>query len=383
MLFQAHHSHALDEIPPPHASILRECLSFTPAMKTRLEPLDATALDERSREIERLKMYRPGEAAQQAESWLREALHQARRSLDGEEEIRRFCSALSTWGAIQRNLGQTSDAARAQLHVLRILRPQPCSTEAGFVLHRLAFVLGDLGDVAGGLISAHQAVAVHQLTPGGERNSAIATAGLAAFHCFYRHAFQAARAAYCGALERLDPAEDAVFTVGARHGLAYSYLMEGRTAEARERLEMLRTSRLEPDQALRLDWMEAEIDAAEQKIDEALDRYAKLLPLAVELMEPSGPVLLALDASALLLESGLSAEAARWHRWLEPIAQKLYAVERAALEPYLDALAAFELERELLDRTAVAFKKANNRMLLGMGRPRAAGRPDLMGRLAA
>ena len=121
MLFQVPDSPAFaDEIKPhvskePSAAILRECLTFTPTLPKRLEPARARELDEHSRLVERLKMYRPGEAAQMAERWLREKLSQARQTLGDEEAIRRFCSALSTWGAVQRHLGQASDAAQAQL----------------------------------------------------------------------------------------------------------------------------------------------------------------------------------------------------------------------------------------------------------------------------
>ena len=52
------------------------------------------------------------------------------------------------------------------------------------------------------------------------------------------------------------PNDDEVLLVGATHGLAYSYLMEGQLDDARESVVALRLLRpdLAPDQDLRLSW---------------------------------------------------------------------------------------------------------------------------------
>ena len=162
--------------------------------------------------------------------------------------------------------------------------------------------------------------------------------------------------------------------------------MEGRIDDARETVLALRRLRpeLPPDQSLRLCWLEAEIAAADSAPDRALELYGEVFEQSRTVTEPAGQALISFDAARVLLTRETSGDDwARWHRRIRPIVEELTRVEQAALEPYLDALASAQLDRELLDQTTVAFKSASNRMLLGMGRPGAAGRPERHGQLAA
>ncbi|MEM1179108.1 MAG: hypothetical protein AAGM22_12240 [Acidobacteriota bacterium] len=341
--------------------------------------------DTESRRIERLKMYRPRAAAQQSDAWLSGMLAAAKQDPRHEEHAGRFASALSTWAGIQRTLGQLGDAVLATQQALDILSPQLLSTRAGFACQRAAFLLGDLQDIDAGLRLAQQAVAIHGQTPGGRHHVGVSSAGVGAYELFYRRAFADSRAALRRALGALPEGDDVVF-VGAHHGIAYSYLMEGRLSEALEALLSLRQRRpnLEPDQDLRLRWLEAEIAAAAGDHGRALAHYEEVFTRGLGIVEVQGAILVSFDVARILLERPTSAgEWWSWNRRLGSLAEKLTRAEQAALGPYLDALAAGDLDRGLLDHTTVAFKRASNRMLLGMGRRGAAGRPELGGQFAA
>ena len=369
----------------PESALLQSCLRFDAQLPEQEQSSGAIPWDLESRRIERLKMSRPRAAALDADFWLGQTLDAAQRNQQSEEALARFASALSTWSGVQRTIGHLGDAVLATHHALGILCPQPLSTRTGFASQRAAFALGDIGDIDAGLQLAEQAVRIHQRTPGGYQHAGIAAAGIGAFQLFYRRAFAEARAAFTMALHAL-PNDDEVLLVGASHGVAYSYLMEGRIDDARETVLALRRLRpeLPPDQSLRLCWLEAEIAAADSAPDRALELYGEVLEQSRTVTEPAGQALISFDAARVLLTRETSGdEWARWHRRIRPIVEELTRVEQAALEPYLDALASAQLDRELLDQTTVAFKSASNRMLLGMGRPGAAGRPERHGQLAA
>ena len=378
-LFRPHLPTAAD------STLLQSCLHFGAQLLVQEHAAPATAWDPESRRIERLKMSRPRAAAQEADTWLEHTLNAVRQQPQDEEAIGLFASALSTWAGVQRTLGQLGDATLAAHHALGILCPQVMSTRAGFASQRAAYVLGDLGAVEAGLELVQQAVTIHQHTPGGYRHVGTACAGVGAYQLFYRRAFAEARAAFTMALHAL-PNDDEVLLVAASHGVAYSYLMEGQKDDARESVRALRQLRPEmaADQDLRLRWLEAEIAAASGDFDQALKLYDELFERSLQVTEPCGHILVSFDAAQVLLSSETSTEEwARWHRRIRPIVEELTRVEQAALEPYLDALAGSELDRELLDQTTVAFKRASNRMLLGMGRTGAAGRPERCGQFAA
>ncbi|MEO1082754.1 MAG: hypothetical protein AAFY88_00785 [Acidobacteriota bacterium] len=354
----------------PQSALLEACLGFTTQLPESEEPHAAIPWDGESRRIERLKMARPQAAAQEADLWLTEALARAGQNPRDEEAVGRFASALSTWSGVRRTIGQLDDATVATHHALQLLCPRALSTRSGFACQRAALVLGDLGETKAGLQFAEQAAAIHQQTPGGERHVGTALAGLGAYHLSYRHAFSLARAAFVMALAVL-PAEEEVLLVGASHGIAYCALMEGRFEEARESLLALRRLRpsIAPDQDLRLRWLEAEIAAGTGGSAQALALYDEIFSRTLEVTEPAGAVLVFFDAARLLLEQDTSAgEWWGWRRRLTPLVAQLTPAQRIALEPCLDALDHFELDRALLDKAAAAFKRAGNRMLLGLDR---------------
>ena len=369
----------------PGSALLRRCLAFETPLPVRKTPAPALPWDSPSLRIERLKQSRPREAAEQATTWLEETLRGAERAPRDETAVGLLCSALSTWSGLQRTLGQRGDAALAAHHALRLLQPQPLQTRAGFALQRAAFILGDLDAIEAGLSCLQQARTVHQATPGGRQNVGLTLTGLGAFQLFYRRHFAAARAAFTLGLHALGSGDDDLL-VGASHGVAYSYLMEGRLDDARESLHALRQLVPAPaaDQDVRLFWLEAEIAAASGNHARALECYDDVCGRMQDVTEASGPVLVSFDAARILLEHATAS--ATWRRWQQRLCSllpQLTRPEQAVLEPYLDALAAGDLDRELLDSTTVAFKRASNAMLLGMGRPGNAGRPELRGQHAA
>lgn len=380
---------ALDLTPfEPHlnseskSDLLQRCLAIDIPLSEQREPADAIPWDPASRDIERLKQYRPQAAAKQAEAWLEERLQAIEENLASDENLSRFCSALSTWSGIQRTLGALSHAAPAAHHALRLLSPQPSTTRTGFALQRAAYVLGDLGDLDAGLALIMKAVYTHQATHGGQHQTGIALAGLGAYQLFYLKRLLISRVSFTMALHALDNT-DPMLLIGAHHGIAYSYLMERKLTQARRTLAGIRQlmPEPEPDQDLRLQWLEAEIEAADGNHRRALEQYEQLFEDSLRITEVTGPVLITFDAVRILINQ--STEQAVWQRRLQPIVQELTKTQQAALEPFLDALQSGQLDRQLLDQTTVAFKTATNRMLLGMGRPGAAGRPERRGRLAA
>ncbi|MEM1182147.1 MAG: hypothetical protein AAGM22_27615 [Acidobacteriota bacterium] len=364
------------------SDLLRSCLDTTPELPDRGR-CGATPWDPESRRIERLKQYRPREAAELADRWLEDTLDAVRREPDDPENIGLFASALSTWSGLRRTLGQLDDSVLATHHALRILSPQPTSTRAGFACQRAAFVLGDLGETEAGRRFARRAVSIHCETPAGPatQHVAVAYAGVGAFQLFYCREFAQARFSFGQAQH---PGAEEWVAVGARHGLAYSYLMEGSFPEARNVVDCIRALHpsLAADQDFRLRWLEAEIAAGSGEVEKALALYDELFMRSIEVTELAGGVLVFLDAASLLVDRHTGAgEWWGWRRRLLTLYRELTHPEQLALDPCLDALRGLELDRELLDRTAVAFKKASNRMLLRMGRPGAAGRPELGGDL--
>ncbi|MEM8997026.1 MAG: hypothetical protein AAGF23_19740 [Acidobacteriota bacterium] len=366
------------------SALLSRCLEVTAQLPALEGPGDAIAWDATSRRIERLKQSRPQQAAERADWWLEETLNDWQKCGD-PERLGLFASALSTWAGLRRTLGQLGEAVAATHRALGILCTQPSTTRTGFACQRAALVLGDLGEIDSGLHYAEQAVAIHQRTPGGQRHVGTALAGLGAYQLSYRRAFPKARAAFVAALTAL-PGDEEALTIGAGHGVAYCSLMAGRPDDAREIVAALRRLRpsLDPDQDLRLRWLEAEIAAAAGDTAEALALYDDIFSRSVEVTEAAGAVLVFFDAARLLLDPGTSAGVWWvWNRRLASLLNQLTPAQRLVLEPCLDALDGLELDRELLDRTAVAFKKACNRMLLGLGRAGGAGRPEARGHFAA
>jgi hypothetical protein len=267
----------------------------------------------------------------------------------------------------------------------------PVCSQVGFALQRASYVIADaglLGDaekIEQGWAAVERAIEIHQATQDGEANIVLAIVSAALFRLFYERKIQEAR----DLLMKVDM-EDFVFATdfvrgSALHAFVYSFLMEEKFDMALIGVGMLSIIQklLPPSINLRLLWLQAEVSATLGYEKTGL-YFERLFSLSRELAEPECTVLACFDTLRYLASKGpVPEELGKWHERLFLLRAELDPARTAALEPLFDALDQQQLDAELLDSTAVAFKKAVNPMLLGMGRPGAAGKPETLGRLEA
>lgn len=376
---------SLIEAKEPVAPILARCLEFEPRLEPLAKRAAASGLAEEIRSIELLKMARPRAASARATILLQRRLEEATRE-PGPERVLAFCDALSTWGGIQRTFGQRDDAALALHHCLRILRPVPGTSVAGFALTRAAYVLADFEAMEAAHQAADHALLAHQATRDGRHNAGTAAMGSGILYLYYQRNFDRARSAFASSLHLLS-ADDDLMRFSAYHGMVSSYMMQNESELAASSLSILdrQFENLPPALQVLLRWLQAEVHAGRKDHEHARHLFEQLFEDTCRICEPGSAAKIGIQALRERLDAGGATPATwrNWHERLLPLQEELTSAERTCLEPLVDALAAGEVDGDLLDHVAVSLKQAVDRMALGAGRPGAAGKPELFGRLDA